>query len=615
MPNYRRFWWVAGGLLAPALAFALVARLAPSRAATPAPVRGELGQRVPDFMLSDTSGKPVSLYGYAGQKAVVLAFTGTDCPVGNLYMPRLKALAERYAARGVAFVAVNSNTNTTPAEAVRHAKWYGISFPVLMDPAQKAAGIVGATRVNEVAIIDGRATLRYRGAIDDQYDFTARKPAPTKNYLTDALEGVLKGGDATFPVTAVAGCLFDRGAGEPTKAATDELPPVGKVTWAKEVAPILQEKCQSCHRPTQIAPFPLLTYDDAKRWSAMISEVVKEKRMPPWHAEPGVGEFANDRSLTPRERATLTAWHEQNAPLGDPKAAPAPKTFADGWLIGKPDMILTMPTPYTVKAEGTLPYQWFTVPTGFTSDRWIQAVQVKPGERAVVHHVLVFVDDKKGGGRMRSQLAAYVPGDVPSVYPRGVAKKIPAGADILLQVHYTPVGKPTADQTSVGLVFAKEPPRQEANTFGFFKLDLRIPPNAPDVRMEKEMTVPADVRLLSIWPHMHLRGKSFSLAATYPDGRAETLLFVPRYDFNWQTRYELKTPKTLPRGTRLRMTATFDNSPANPHNPNPNASVRWGEQTDDEMLIGYLDYVTETGAKLRPTPLRDRLRQRRGSGE
>lgn len=610
MQSHRRFWLVLSLLLGPVFAIALFGRLAPrARASQDTP------QRIPNFTLNDTTGKPISLYGYAGKKAVVLAFTGTECPVGNLYMPRLKQLAERYAAQGVAFVAVNANTNTTAAETARHAAGYGISFPILMDPTQKAAGLVGATRVNEVVVIDGQAYMRYRGPVDDQYDFTARKPAPTKNYLTNALDAVLAGKNPAFTSIAAAGCLFDRGAGETPVQTPEALPKVGKVTWAKEVAPILQEKCQTCHRPTQIAPFALQTYDDAKRWAPMISEVVKTQRMPPWHAEPGIGAFANDRSLTPLERATLIAWHDQNAPAGDLKVAPKPKTFTDGWTIGNPDIVLPMAEPYTVQAAGTLRYQWFTIPTGFKEDRWIQAVQVKPGERAVVHHVLVFVDDKKGGGRMRSQLAAYVPGDVPAIYPKGVAKKIPAGADIVLQVHYTPIGKPLADRTSVGLIFAKEPPKQEANTFGFFKLDLRIPPNQADVRMEKEMTVPADVQLLSIWPHMHLRGKSFGLTATYPDGRVEPLLSVPRYDFNWQTRYELKTPKTLPRGTRLKMTAAFDNSTGNPANPNPNASVHWGEQTDDEMLIGYLDYVTTGGANLRPTPLRDRLRNRRIGGD
>lgn len=367
-------------------------------------------------------------------------------------------------------------------------------------------------------------------------------------------------------------------------------------TYAGEVAAIIQAKCQRCHRPGQVAPFPLLTHAQAKRWAPMIAEVVDEGRMPPWHANPEHGRFANDRSLSPDERRILLAWVEAGAPAGNLELAPPNPEFPKDWSIGEPDVILEMPREYTVKANGVLPYQRFRVPTNFTEDKWIQAAEVRPGARAVVHHVLVFVDDKTGEVGAEdplNQLAGYVPGDVPTVFPPGVAKKIPAGSDLVFQVHYTPVGKEMTDRTVLGLVFAKEPPRARAATAGIFETRFLIPPRAPNHRVERWFTVDSESTILSLWPHMHVRGKDFRFTAHYPDGSTEILLDVPRYDFNWQSTYVLENPKTLPAGTRLHLVAHFDNSPDNPANPDPDRAVRWGEQTYDEMMIGYLDYIVE----------------------
>ncbi|ADV62837.1 alkyl hydroperoxide reductase/thiol specific antioxidant/Mal allergen [Isosphaera pallida ATCC 43644] len=371
---------------------------------------------------------------------------------------------------------------------------------------------------------------------------------------------------------------------------------VASLTYANDIAPIVQAKCQTCHRTGGVAPFGLTSFAQVKRWSAMIAEVVEQGRMPPWHANPAYGSFANDRSLTADQKRTLLSWIKQGCAPGDLDQAPPNPVFPGEWSIGTPDLVLTMPEPYKIKANGTMPYQWAAIPTGFTEDRWIESIEVKPGNKAVVHHVLVFVGRPgalrdQGRDPTSRQLGGYVPGDVNIRFPEGVAKKIPAGSTLLLQLHYTPNGKATTDQTSVGLIFAKQPPKYEAKTHGIFQTRFEIPPHASNHEVVKTYRVPADVKLLSLWPHMHLRGKDFRFTFRFPDGREEILLDVPSYDFAWQTVYQLKEPRLIPAGTVIECVAHFDNSENNPANPDPNATVRWGEQTDDEMMIGYLDYL------------------------
>lgn len=382
--------------------------------------------------------------------------------------------------------------------------------------------------------------------------------------------------------------------------ASDPAVEVGPVTYSKHVAAILQAKCQACHRTGQVAPFALSTYDQARRWKAGIKEVVLERRMPPWHADPRHGAFANDRGLTAAQRAALVAWVDQGARLGDPSQVPEPRTFPDGWTIGEPDAVFTMLAPFDVPAEGVLSYQKFRVPTNFSRDVWVEALEARPGDRRVVHHICVYLEGKtpnEEGRAERPELVCYAPGDMPSVFPTGTAKKIPAGSALVIEVHYTPVGTPRSDQSSVGMIFAREPVRRRAVTKGISQKALKIPPGANDIEARSSFTFPFAARLLSMSPHMHLRGKDFRYEAVYPDGRREVLLSVPAYDFAWQSVYRLIEPKAMPRGTRIECVAHFDNSAANPSNPDPTAEVAWGDQTWDEMMIGYVDYdVEEPGA-------------------
>lgn len=571
-----------------------------------------VGQRVADFSLPDSAtGKRISLYSHRGKRAVVIVFIGTGCPVNNLYLPRLDELAKLYAGRGVAFLAINANAGEPADRVAAHAREHKLGFPVLKDDGNVVADQLQVHRTGEVLLVDGRAQLRYRGAVDDQYAVGSRKDAPTRRYLVDALDAVLAGRAVGTPASAVAGCPIERVEPRAVAAAARlrAAPPavladleraapavkVGQVSWAADVAPILQARCQSCHRPGQGAPFALLSYDDTRRHARALREAVAERRMPPWHADPRHGQFSNDRSLSPRDRAVLLAWVDQGTPAGDLQAAPAPKAFADGWLVGTPDVVFTMPQPYTVAAQGTLPYQHFRVPTNFKDDRWIQAAEARPGDRSVVHHIVVHVDDhgKNRDGLAGSHLCVYAPGDMATAYPDGTAKRIPAGADLVFQLHYTPVGRERVDRSSVGLIFAKKPVAFQALTVAAMQRQFEIPAGAAEHPVQSSFTLPRDARLVSLMPHMHLRGKDFLYRATYPDGREETLLSVPAYDFAWQSTYRLAEPKPLPRGTRIDCLAHFDNSSANLANPDPTKVVRWGDQTFEEMMIGYMDVVVD----------------------
>jgi hypothetical protein len=396
--------------------------------------------------------------------------------------------------------------------------------------------------------------------------------------------------------------LWIGGAGAISKEPAEEARR-GKepITYAKQVSRILQDRCQTCHHPGTAAPFSLLTYEDAVNWSESIREALTEKRMPPWHADPRYGHFSNDRRLPKEELDTLLGWLDTGLELGDKRDLPPPRSYADGWVIGKPDVIFELPEEQTVPANGVVPYQYFVTPTNFKEDVWVQAAEARPGNRSVVHHIIVSYRDGKAkdrqGGRGLGEgfIVGTAPGDMPLILPPGMARKIPAGADLVWQMHYTPNGKAERDRSQVGLIFYKEkqPPKWYVQTRGIVNGDFAIPPGAANHLVESEWAVPRDSLLLSFMPHMHLRGKDFEYRALYPDGRSEVLLSVPRYDFAWQTSYRLAKSVPLPKGTKVHCTAHFDNSAANPANPDPKKEVTWGDQTWEEMMIGWVDYIWE----------------------
>jgi peroxiredoxin/mono/diheme cytochrome c family protein len=543
------------------------------------------------FSLPDTAGKPWTLPDAKAAPVVVVVFTGTACPVNNAYLPTLTKLHAEYAGKGVAFVAINSVPVDDAKAVAEHAKKAGLPFPVLKDPKQIVAGRFGAESTPEVFVLDASRTIRYRGRIDDQFGIGFKRPAPTRRDLAVALDELLAGKPVSVAMTEVEGCTLGRIALRVEKPT---------LTYTKDVARIVEAKCQACHRPNQIGPMPLMTADEAGAWGPMIKRVVESGRMPPWHADPKFGHFGNDRRLADADKQTLLKWIEEGCAPGDPKDAPPAKTYPDGWRIGTPDLVVTMPeafhVPATVGPAG-VPYKYFQVPTNFDQDMWVQAVEAKPGAREVVHHIVVYAA-KPGELRQRGEdrvgqnlLVAHAPGDLPSVYEPGYAKKVPKGAILLFQMHYTPDGTPRDDRSSVGLIFSKEPPKYEVKSRAVMNPRFIIPAGADDYEVKAQSTFQQDVLLVNLLPHMHLRGKAFSFEAVYPDGKRETLLSVPRYDFNWQSNYRLAEPLKLPAGTRLECTAKYDNSIGNKNNPDATKAVRWGDQTWEEMMVGFVDYV------------------------
>jgi peroxiredoxin len=557
--------------------------------ATSAVGKPTLGAHVADFTLPDHHGKDRSLAEFADRHVVVVAFLGTQCPLAKLYSVRLNAIAADYADRGVTVVAVMPNVHDSLEEIAAFVHQHELAYPVLKDRRNEVADAFGAERTPQVFVLDRDRTVRYAGRVDDQYVVGIVRDKPEHEDLRAAIDAVLSGDEVTTAETPALGCIIGR---------VHEPNPASEVTYAKDIAPILQERCVDCHRAGEIAPFELATYEDAAGWGEMMAEVVRERRMPPWHAAPAHGHFANDRSMPEDEKELLFAWVKAGCPEGDPADAPAPPTFTAGWQLPRqPDKVYAMEKPYDVPADGGrggVPYQHFAVPTNFTEDTWIEAAEVQPGNRQVVHHVIVYVLPPEGN-RWDDKifLTAYVPGLRFEPTPPNSAKLIPAGSDFVFEMHYTPNGSPQTDQTKVGVVLADvDKIDREVVTTEIGNVKFEIPPGeANHVVTATSRAIPEDVTLISLSPHMHLRGKAFRYELVTPDGEREVLLDVPAYDFNWQTRYALAEPRKLAAGSVIHCRAAFDNSDENLANPDPTATVSWGDQSWDEMMLGYFDVI------------------------
>jgi hypothetical protein len=388
------------------------------------------------------------------------------------------------------------------------------------------------------------------------------------------------------------------------------------VTYTKDVAPILQKHCQSCHRPGEAGPFSMLSYEDLRPWTGAIRLAVQHKIMPPWYADPQFGHFSNNRALSDQEIKTIVSWVIAGSPKGDLKNTPPPVQFTEGWGISQPDVVLQLPKPFPVPESGMVEYQYVIVPTGFTKDTWVQAAEVRPTERAVVHHIIAYVrepgsnyfkdqkpgqffeappakvDEKVDTSALPSDfLVGYAPGQPAEILQPGQGKLIKAGSDIVFEVHYTPNGKPVMDRTKLGLVLAKQVPRNRVQTLSASNGTFKIPPGDPNYKVDASFEVAKEVTLASIHPHMHTRGKDFEYRLVFPSGETRTILKVPAYNWHWQLWYNLEEPIVLPRGTKIECTAHFDNSPNNPENPDPTKTVIWGQQSWDEMMVGFFNLV------------------------
>jgi peroxiredoxin/mono/diheme cytochrome c family protein len=569
---------------------------------------GLIGRQIANFELKDFRGKDHSLSDLADSKVVVVLFVGCECPLAKLYGPRMAELAAKYQGKGVAVLGIDSNRQDSITEMAAYARIHQLDFPILKDLGNVVADQFGATRTPEAFVLDQDRKIRYCGRIDDQYGFSTgsgyQKPQLNRADLSQAIDELLADKTVSIATTDLSGCLIGR---------VHQAQENAEVTYSNQIARLMQNRCVECHRTGQIAPFALTNYDEVAGWAEMIEETVNDRRMPPWHANPEFGHFSNDLRLTDDELALIHAWVAAGAPEGNPQDLPVPKQYAEGWMMPEePDVVVHMADEAVeVPAEGTVEYKYFEVDPGFTEDKWVQVAECLPDNRGVVHHIIVFVRPPSGTGAERRNrdargfhfLAGFAPGTRPFVLPDGMAKKIPAGSKLVFQLHYTPNGSPQKDRSSIGLKFVKDPASvtQQVATTNAINHLFEIPAHADNHPVKATRKIARDTTLLSMFPHMHLRGKSFHYEAWYPDGTKEVLLDVPRYDFNWQNSFILKEPKLLPKGTKIACLAHFDNSENNLANPNPGEPVRWGDQTWEEMMIGWFDIalpVDEIGSVL-----------------
>ena len=530
-------------------------------------------------------------------KLTVLCFLGTECPLAKLYAGRLQAFSKQF--KEVRFVGVSSNVQDSLKEVNTYIEDQKITFEFAKDYENRFADQLKITRTPEVVVFDADRKIVYRGRVDDQYLPGVARSSAKRHDLKLAIESSLSGGTIEVAETEPTGCLLGRKR-ESVEGAT--------VTFANQVSRVLQRNCIECHRAGEIGPFSLETYEESIGWADMMLEVIEEKRMPPWHAAENVGEFSNARNMSEEDKQILRDWVEQGTPMGDVADLPEPPEYVSGWRLPRePDRVVEMSKrPYEIPADETVEYQYFVVDPDFTEDRWISAAEVVPGNRSVVHHSIVFIrppDGKRARGV--GWLAAYVPGQTPLKYSANRARFVPKGSRLVFQMHYTPNGTPQTDVTKIGLVFADESEiENELLTMMAIDQDFEIPPNSPSHKVDvNRWGLPRNGSLLSVSPHMHYRGKSFVSSIVARDKTETPIINVPRYDFNWQHRYEFKDPVPLDNIHRLHGTVEFDNSEDNPFNPDPTQLVSWGDQTWEEMAIAFYDISVprkKTAQKAKP---------------
>jgi hypothetical protein len=548
-----------------------------------------------------------------------LVFYSSECPISNAYSPTLNELAAGLPADKARLVGVCVDPDLSDADMATHARDFGLKFPVARDPLCALARRLGVTVTPEAVVVDDAGRVRYVGRIDDQ--FAARQKAnanPGSHELRDAIAAVLDGREVKTSRVKAVGCPLP----EPPK-------PAGAPTYAGRVALILQKNCQECHRKGQVGPFALENYEQARKRASDIALVVEDRVMPPWKPVPGVGpKFKHDRSLSADDIGALVAWAEAGAPEGDKADMPPPVAFPDGWALGTPDLVVEPAEDYSIPADGGDIYRCFVIPTNLPKDVYVSAIEYSPGNRRVVHHMLAYVDTsgqarKKdeadpGPGYMcfsgpeveiHGDLGGWAPGNEPSRLPEGIGRALPKGADVIVQVHYHPDGKPETDRSRIGLHFARTPVRQTLQWTAAADGGLKIEPGASNHESKAQWEAPVDLVGYAITPHMHMLGRDMTLSITYPDGCNLDLVKIADWDFSWQNTYYFEDPIDVPKGSLLKLVAHFDNSAANPRNPNkPPKLVKWGEATTDEMSIGFLA-VTKKGQDLTRPGEKDDLRE------
>ncbi len=552
--------------------------------------------------LDDGSRLPLSAL-LDGRRALI-AVRDPGCPVSRRYAPRLAKLHDRELP--VLYLLIGKMA--MPSFAEKDRQRHGLKGRYILDPDQRFASWLGARSTGDVFLFDHQARLRYRGAIDDQYGIGFTRPAPIRTFLNDAIAALRADESPEVVATVAPGCVLQM----PERSVNTAGPPV---TWHGKVSRIVQSKCQKCHRPGQAAPFSLLGYDDVILRAPMIRFVLANHIMPPWFASSDPSLWQGEYHLDPRDRRLMIDWIDAGAPRGDVRQAPSPVDWKEGWQAGEPDVILTSDRLLSIPAEGDIRYRYVEIETDFDGDRWVETIEVRSQRPQNTHHIVVsalppkqkdtvfgvldqdqdytLTELEKTEMATRGFFGIYGPGTTFVRYPEGLAKRLPKGWRLLMQVHHEPNGEIAEDRPQIGLHFAERPPNSVVSTLAATNLFIIIPPNKKGHEEQATHRLKQDGQLLAFLPHMHLRGQAFRYELERKDGRRETLLDVPRYDPNWQYLYQLKQPVPVESGERIVATARYDNSPSNPNNPDPSKLVIFGQQTDEEMLIGYFDIVTK----------------------
>jgi thiol-disulfide isomerase/thioredoxin len=549
-----------------------------------------IGQKVSEFTFKDIRYLPRTLADFGDKKAYVIMFTTLDCPIAQKYLPKLKAMDEAYRDKGVQFLAVNVGPSDDLREVAYQALMVDAEFPFAKDFDGQVVRAVGGSRAGGVVVLDAERKLRYRGRVDDQFRLSGERPTAEREDLKMAIEDVLAGRDVAVAETAIDGCLISF----PSPRARS-----APVTFSEHIAPLLQKHCQDCHHEgAPEAPFALASYQEAVDHAPMIAEVVSEQRMPPWYASKQHGQFTNYRGMTADERSLVEDWVRGECLQGDPAKAPPARVFSENkWKIGTPDLVLQTPLQ-KIPATGYIDYRYMILPHRFEKDTWIQGAQILPENSKAMHHCnMAYV---KVGEKPSNQnfITGQVPGGDAMILDNNVAFMIPANSVLALQIHYVTLGQETTDRISVGLRYPREVIQKNLKHTQVANLTFKIPPGAPHYKVSAVRELKNDTTGYGMFTHMHLRGEDMTFRAIYPDGRDETLLVVPNYNFGWQQSYRWPEGKQkFPKGTKLEVFAHYDNSPFNPYNPDPKKEVEEGQQTFQEMMYGFV-FFTEDNENL-----------------
>ena len=557
---------------------------------------------------TDVFGKPVTLGSNSGgdSAAMVFVFLNTECPISNGIMPELNRLSKIAGAEHLAFYGVLSDPAVTRAAGEKHSQDYKIAFPMIFDASGTLAGRAEPAATPEAFVVDTRGRVLYHGRVNDAYiDVGKPREKATANDLQDVMAAAAAGKSPAVSYIAPVGCIFESWKHKDAAA---------KVSWSRDIAPLVYANCSACHHDGEVAPFSLMSYQDAAKRAEMLAAVTQSKQMPPWKADDVWGSFHDERRLTSEQIDLLQAWADAGAPEGEKADAPPAPVYTDGWKLGTPDVVVKMVKPFHVPAQGRDIFAYSVVPLNIPDGKYVVGFEYRPGNRRVVHHMIAFLDstgaakklaNEKGDGATylsfggpgftpTGGIGGWAPGASPRFLPDGSGHPLKKGSDLVMNIHFHPTGKEETEQGELALYFTKKPVSQVVISFPLRNRNIDIPPGDADYVRTATITAPLDLTLQGITPHMHTLGREMKVTATFPDGRRQELINVTDWDWNWQDQYQFAAPIKLPRGTKVDLWARYDNSPSNARNPQASPKrVTYGEQTSNEMCIAFLQLTVD----------------------